>query len=372
MLNENREKRALYLLNHIEGMHQGLLKKMYEFAGSFEEAYRMPTEEYIRSGILRDRGKSRELLLHYDRRRDQEERILREYEGLWTTGTRVVTVLDPDYPGRLLPLEDRPYVLYVRGKLPSEEKRTAAIIGARMCTEYGRQMAARFGRALALSGVQVISGMAAGIDGEAQEAALAAGKESFAVLGCGVDVCYPRENRHIFRQMAAGQGGLLSEFPPGSAPLPYRFILRNRIIAGLCDVLLVLEAREHSGTAITVSNALDQGKEIFALPGRIDDPLGKGCNALLKDGASVLTDPVDVLDSLGILEREGLSEEPKNISALAKPEKIVYSCLDSSEQHMDAISERTGIGVPELSAILLRLELQGFAASPMNGYYRKR
>lgn len=365
------ERRALYLLSETEGMHREILGKMYEYAGSFAEAYCVPAEEYRRAGLLSGWKKGAGLLYAYDRRKEREEKLLRDYEAAKREGVRLISLFDTDYPQRLRPLPDAPYLLYVRGALPADEKPAAALIGARMCSDYGRETAAYFAEALSAAGVQIISGMAAGIDGAAQSAALSAGGESFAVLGNGVDLCYPRENYAIYKRMANGQGGLISEFPRKSPPLPFHFVLRNRIIAGLCDVLLVLEARERSGTSITVSCALEQGKEIFALPGRISDPLGRGSNALLRDGASVLTEPADVLSALGLplLRREAPRE--KDPAGLAKAEKIVYSFLDSSAQHVEVIAQRTGFGLARTTDILLHLELMGLSVSPMSGYYRK-
>ena len=348
------EKKALYLLTRVEGMYPGLLRKMYEFAGGFREAYQVPAQEYLKRGLMGRTKQGQPLLLAYDRRRRQEEKMLREYEGFSLEGIRTVSVFDREYPKRLLPLPDKPLLLYVRGRLPAEDRPAAAIIGARRCSEYGREIAAFFGRSLSEAGVQVISGMASGIDGIAQSAALSAAGESFGVLGSGVKVCYPLEHGGIFRRMAAGNGGLISEFPPDSPALPFHFILRNRIIA----------------------DALDYGKEVFALPGRINDPLGRGCNALLKEGASLLTSPGDVLEFLGLQRGQERAEareaeRDKMISALANPEKMVYSCLDSEPEHMEKLLARTGLGYSTLSEALIRLELLGLADSPQSGYYRR-
>ena len=378
------ERRALFLLSQIEGLYADTMLRMYEYAGSFSDAYRVPAQEYEKRGIFRPTENGRKLLLRYDRRRERED--LREYDALSANGIRLYPFFDEAYPKRLLPLPDRPLLLYVKGRLPGDEIPSAAIIGARMCSEYGRETAAYFASALSEAGVQIISGMAAGIDGTAQAAALRTGGESFAVLGSGVDICYPRENEAIYRRMAAGAGGVISEFPPKSPGLPFHFVLRNRIIAGLCDVLLVLEARERSGTSITVAQALEQGREIFALPGRINDPLGRGCNALLRDGASVLTSPDDVLESLrfrfpawqngnrdfrGTGGGERAAASGKKISGLAKTEKIVYSCVDTTEQHVEVIARKAGLSISQTADILLRLELLDLAASPSSGYYRR-
>lgn len=369
---EEEERRALYLLSNIEGMHSGVLRRMLAFAGSYGEAYRIPAGVYEAEGILGAGKNGRPLLLQFDRRREAEDRLLKAYESLSAEGIRLVSSFDEHYPKRLRSLPNRPELLYVKGRLPSDERPCAAIIGARMCSDYGRETAAYFASELAEAGMQILSGMAMGIDGAAQAAALKTAGESFAVLGSGIDICYPREHIRMYLRMAEGEGGVISEYPKGCPPLPYHFILRNRIISGLCDVLLVLEAREKSGTGITVNYALDQGKEIFALPGRINDPLGRGANALLKDGAQILTSPEDVLSLFGLTEKMQSRDRGQKAAALAKQEKIVYSNLDSREQHIELLSKKTGLEITALLDALLRLELMGLAASPMNGYYRRK
>ena len=171
------------------------------------------------------------------------------------------------YPERLMPFADMPSRLFVRGALPADEQKTAAIVGARMCTVYGKSQAAFFAQVLAANGVAVISGLACGIDAAAHEGALRGKGKTFAVLGCGVDICYPKQNYPLMRRMLESGGGVLSEFPPGAEPLPWHFPIRNRVISALADVVLVIEAKEKSGSLITADYALEQGKTVFALPG---------------------------------------------------------------------------------------------------------
>ena len=171
------------------------------------------------------------------------------------------------YPERLMPFADMPSRLFVRGALPADEQKTAAIVGARICTAYGKSQAAFFAQVLAANGVAVISGLACGIDAAAHEGALRGKGKTFAVLGCGVDICYPKQNYPLMRRMLENGGGVLSEFPPGAEPLPWHFPIRNRVISALADVVLVIEAKEKSGSLITADYALEQGKTVFALPG---------------------------------------------------------------------------------------------------------
>ncbi len=178
---------------------------------------------------------------------------------------------------------------------PGLESPAAAVIGARLASGYGREQARRFSYRMASRGITIISGMARGIDGIAQTAALDAGGRSYAVLGCGVDICYPEENRSLYDRLLQ-QGGILSEYPPGTPPEARLFPLRNRIISGLADAVLVIEARKKSGTLITVDMALEQGRDVFALPGRVSDSLSDGCNRLIRQGAAPATCPEDLLE----------------------------------------------------------------------------
>ena len=190
------------------------------------------------------------------------------YERMVKRGIRLVTQKEEAYPKRLLKISDKPYVLYYAGSLPAEGKKAVALVGARECTAYGRYMAAQFGTALARAGVQLVSGMARGIDCVGQESAMKEGGYSVGVLGCGADICYPRENRELYEALLE-RGGVCSEYPPGVAPRAVFFPPRNRIISGLSDAVLVIEARVKSGTLITVDMALEQGREVYALPGRV-------------------------------------------------------------------------------------------------------
>ena len=212
-------------------------------------------------------------------------------------GIHMVERGERDYPARLLEIPDPPERLYVLGRLPEEKVPSVAIIGARECSEYGSYVAARLGECMGRNGIQVISGMARGIDGIGQTAALDVGGSSFAVLGSGVDVCYPARNRRLYERLRE-RGGVLSEYPPGTPALSRNFPPRNRIVSGLADAVVVVEAREKSGTLITVDMALEQGKEVYAVPGRVTDALSSGCNRLVKLGAAVLLDPEELAEEL--------------------------------------------------------------------------
>ena len=221
----------------------------------------------------------------------------KERRKLENKGIKFISRIDDEYPEKLKNIADPPFALYVKGRLPNPDKPAVAIIGARMCSEYGRYMARQIGRGLAFAGVQVISGMARGVDGISQKAALQAGGASYAIVGSGVDVCYPDDNRDVYEELCLS-GGVISEYPPGTEPKANFFPMRNRIISALSDVVVVVEARRKSGTQITVDTALEQGREVLACPGRLTDRLSDGCNYLISQGAGVVIDVNDVIDRL--------------------------------------------------------------------------
>ena len=360
------EKKYLYWLTRIPGFGAVTIRRIWETAGSFEKAYYIEGMELKKLGILQSGEKCRT----YDRWKERFSCMTQEYEQLQEKGIRFITPLDREYPNRLLHIYDYPMGLYVKGGLPDEKRPTAAIIGARNCTDYGRQAAGYMGRELAKAGVQIISGLALGIDGAGHEGAMKGNGRTYAVLGCGVNICYPRSNYHLYDAIPS-QGGILSEFGPDEEPLARNFPMRNRIISGLSDVILVMEARKKSGSLITASLGLEQGKEIFALPGRITDALSAGCNELIQSGAGILTCPEDVLDYMGIFhEKKGINRE-KDEKGLAKIEKMVYSCLDSEPRHLEQIMVQTGLPAGHCMSALLELELEGFAVRTSGQHYMK-
>ena len=229
----------------------------------------------------------------------KEENVKREYEELQIKGILFYPEYHPHYPAKLLSIPARPFGIFVKGKLPDVRQRSLAIVGARDCSEYGQYVARHFAEKMAQNGVAVISGLARGIDGIAQRAAMEAGGESFGVLGSGADICYPKSNEKLYR-MCMERGGILSTYLPGTPPTPNLFPPRNRIISGLSDGILIIEAREKSGTIITADLALEQGKDVFVIPGRVTDRLSDGCNSLIRQGASLIQSPEQLLEELHI------------------------------------------------------------------------
>ncbi len=298
-----------------------------------------------------------------------------EYRRWQEAGIRFVTLLEQDYPQKLRQIYDPPFALYIRGKLPDEDRKSAAVIGARACTGYGIQQGRRIARELATQGIQIISGLAYGIDSEGHWGALESGVKgaTYAILGCGVDLCYPPEHEKLARRILENGGGLISEFPMGTIPRPKHFPMRNRIISGLSDCILVIEARKRSGSLITVDQALEQGREIFALPGRVGDSLSEGCLHLIRNGANVLLGSGDVMEYLYPYKKESGDNEldqPKNSPLYVSGKKnAVYSCLDYIGKTVEDIMEITGLSLSEVRMELLELLLEGQIKETGKGYY---
>ena len=276
----------LYLAK-IKGLGSGRRRILLETFGSPEEIYKASAGVLRTLPLLEDYHV--EALTEY-RNTDYEE----EMERIKGQGISFVTIDDKEFPERLKSIPDAPAFLFYKGELPGNDIPAVAMVGSRKCSYYGKEVCLTFSKRLAEAGIDIISGMAFGVDGFAHRGAIEAGGRTTAVLGCGVDICYPPANRDIYEKLGKPGFGIISEYYPGEAPISYNFPQRNRIISGLADVLLVVEAGKKSGTFITVDHALEQGKDIFAIPGRIGDTVSDGCNILIKNGAHIATEPEEI------------------------------------------------------------------------------
>ncbi len=350
----------------INGIGNATLRELWETAGRrmdfAEELYRMregELESYlgevcgIRALKIERICEARALVTNRGQSPREKLQVMED------KGIRYVWMGEAEYPARLLSIEDPPFGLYVKGRLPKAECAAVGIVGTRMASPYGREQARIFAAELAREGVQIISGMARGVDGVAGRGALDTSDNSYAVLGGGVDICYPRENKDLYEALT-DRGGLLSEYRPGLAPQSNFFPSRNRIISGLSDIILVIEAREQSGTLITVDRALEQGKDVWALPGRRTDRNSTGCNRLIRQGAGIALSPELILEALGLREAEesaqdtgiGYTQMTFDFEALAGTEsavaRAILECLDFAEpRSLDSIA-------PEVSHIVRR------------------
>ncbi len=296
---------------------------------------------------------------------EKKESLLKEWNQLLLNSIEIVGIFDEKYPEKLKTILDSPYSLYYIGELPQNHILTMAVVGARYCSDYGKFMARQYGMTMARAGILLVSGMARGVDGISQRAALEAGGKTYAVLGCGVDICYPVENRELYDGIKK-QGGIISEYQPGTLPKPQLFPPRNRIISGLSDGVVVVEAKEKSGTFITVDMALEQGRDVFAVPGRVTDALSKGCNQLIRQGASMATSPQEVISeyfdrgscgSHNVIKKETEDEKSgenkKYVNLLlTESEKRVLSHLSVIPKSIVQIYEDLNRNIEDLETII--------------------
>ena len=292
-------------------------------------------------------------------------------EGMSAENLYCIEKSSPEYPQRLKHHKGMPEQIFVKGSLPDPDRPSAAVVGARECSTYGRIQAFRFARVLAEAGVQVISGMAAGIDSEGHKGAMEGGSPTWAVLGNGADICYPAGNRRLYERILRKKGGIISEYPPGTLPRSYYFPARNRIIAGLSDLVLVVEAKEKSGSLITAQCALEQGKAVFALPGPVHEELSRGCHQLIYDGAGIAYAPEVILEELGIKYENTIKYKGKKSLGLASDLNMVYSCLDLRPKSRDILAQETGLTPEKTGSILVELILLGMVREISRHYYIK-
>lgn len=309
------------------------------------------------------------------------QQICRERRNTLEEGQiKFVPFTHQNYPEKLKHIPNPPFALFVKGRLPKENVPSIAMIGARACSEYGKRVAYDFGKQFGAMGIQIIIGMAMGIDGISQRGVLEGGGETYGVLGCGVDVCYPKENIQLYGDIISS-GGIISEYLPGTLAQSMLFPARNRIISGLADAILVIEARKRSGTYITVTQALEQGKEVYAVPGRITDGLSEGCNYLISQGAGVATAPEDILKDFSCLipnvtiGNTWETADKEEMKYIDDEQKFLLSCLDitpvSINELYRKVVKRKHITLPELMLQITKLQIMGIVIGE-GDYYRLR
>ncbi len=355
-----------YWLSNIEGIGSISIGKILQYVGSAEELYWLSDAQVEQMELLTE--KERKLIVTSKKTWNLEV----ELEKLLQKGISFVSQEMEHFPNKLRYIEKPPYSIYYKGKLPDENYRSVAIVGARQCSEYGRIMAEKLSECLAKRQVQIISGMAKGVDSYAHIGSLRGDGKTFAVLGCGVDVCYPVGNKKLYEEIMA-TGGVISEYPPGTQPKPNLFPARNRIISAFSDIVVLVEAKERSGSLITADFALEQGRDIFACPGRATDALSSGCNALIRQGAGIITSVESFLEDIGIFaQKEGgfeqLSLNFQNL-LLEKDEIMVYSCLDLRPKSLEQLSMQTGMKVQYLSSLVQHMLELGVIKEIFRNYY---
>lgn len=306
--------------------------------------------------------------------------LAREEERMARSGADFITPGDPGYPKLLKEIHDPPIGLYRKGRYEFDRP-CVAIVGSRRTTLYGQATAKKLGAELARLGFCVVSGLARGIDTAAHEGALSVGGRTAGVVGCGIDIIYPPENLELYRKIEA-EGVVLSEFPFGRRADRQSFPMRNRVVAGMCEATIVVETDVNGGAMITARFAGEQGRLIFAVPGRIDQPTSAGCHQLIRDGATLLTSVDDVLAELNYLDglrpqaippKEADAGAPAEVTGLTEDEAAVWACFDGGEiVAVDGIVARTGLPSPRVSAALMMLELKRLVAKRADGAFEAR
>jgi DNA processing protein len=356
------EEESWFWLCNIQGIYRKKIKLLVEYYGSPFQIFKLKENQIEDIKIL-----TKQEQYHLLKSRKETE-IKENYSKLQEKNIEFVSIVHSNYPKKLIHIPDSPCCLYLKGKLPDENIPSVAMIGARDCSNYGKEIALEYARDLAANGVQIISGLARGVDSFSHEGALSIKGKTFGVLGCGVNICYPKENFGLYTNMIE-TGGIISEYPIHTQPLSMLFPERNRIISGLADIILVIEAREKSGSLITTDLALEQGKDIFAVPGRVTDSLSKGCNRLIFQGAGIANSPKDIMNELGLKYEQNLKLLKKNNNLLESKENIVYSCLDLQPKSLDEIINSVNMEYSEIMSALVDLELKGLMKETSKNYY---
>lgn len=282
------------------------------------------------------------------------------FDELQEKGISFVSIEDENYPERLKNIYEKPYGLYYTGSLPEKNRRMTALIGARRCSAYGSSEAFEIAYILSRAGIGIISGMARGIDSASHRGSLEADGYTCAVLGSGIDICYPPENKELYENIK-NNGCLISEFPPGSPPEAKHFPLRNRIISGLSDSVIVVEAREKSGSLITAELALQQNRDVYAVPGRINDPMSYGTNKLIESGAGIIVSTSSLLQN--ITKESDMPEIEldleKKIPSLSEEEQMIYDLIDYYSTSAETLLTESGLQYSRLIQILFSLSEAG-------------
>ena len=346
--------------------------KLLEHFGNIENIYKANLSDYAELECLREDE------LNLLTKKDLSNCTANE-ERLLALGGGVITIDSPQYPQMLKNISSPPTVLYYRGRMIDfNERLCIAMVGTRKSTYYGKECAHFLARELSSAGVIVVSGMAMGIDAKSHEGAIKGGSPTVAVIGCGVDICYPLSNSMLMDSIIQN-GMILSEYPLGTHPEKYHFPERNRIISGICQGTLVVEADFKSGSLITAKNASEQNRDVFAVPGNINSTYSKGTNYLLKDGAHFVTCSEDILsyyrfDYPHLLSKpvtKGITDFEVPLTPTGTPEEKILDALGEENLHTDTLCQLTGLDIGTLNASLLMMELTGKVAKLPGGFYTK-
>ncbi len=351
------EKRQLWVaLNLIPGLGKTTFRRLIERFGKPEEVFKAQRAELKDVQGLTDKTIDEIVNFRYEDRLKHEMRLIDDKQ------VSIITMSDSTYPRQLKYIHDPPPFLYVEGEIREEDALAIAIVGTRNPTWYGKEVASRLGGGLARRGFTINSGMARGIDSLAHKAAMEAGGRTIAVLGNGLNVVYPPENRAL-KDKIKEQGAVISEFVMDARPDRLNFPIRNRIISGLSLGTVVVEASAKSGALITANLALEQNREVYAVPGSVSSDKSRGTNALIKKGAKLVETVEDIIEELpaemGRFIRERVEEEKTPLPELSPEEDRVFSLLHHEAQHIDILTDKSGLPASKVAGILVSLELEG-------------
>lgn len=344
-------------LSRIPGVGNVLYKRLISAFGTPEKVFQRSADELrsiegIRAGTI-------EGIVGFK----GDDWAEKELQSVQKRGIRLITQMDDDYPALLKTIYDPPPLLYMRGNIIKADTNALAVVGSRNASSYGRETTKRLAQGLARYGFTIVSGLARGIDTTAHRGALEAGGRTLAVLGSGIDKVYPWENRRLGEDIVHA-GAILSEFPLGTAPEACHFPARNRIISGLSLGVVIIEASFRSGSLITARLALEQGREVFAVPGNINSPSSTGTNRLIKEGAKLVTDPEDIIEEF-FIQAEDVTLTPERSCTSSPAEQIgaedkkVLDLLESNPIHIDELIHKSGLSTGIMAGLLLDLELKG-------------
>jgi len=342
-------------LNFIPGVGSVFIKRLLDRFQTPQAVFRASMKELLEIEGLGTKAASE------IRKGPPEQAVKKELALVEKSGARLITLKDQDYPLRLKNIYDPPSVLYLKGELREEDDLAVSIVGSRKTTPYGRWVTEKMSRDLVRHGVTIVSGLARGVDSVAHMGALSGGGRTIAVLGCGVDVIYPPENRNLFAKIVE-QGAIISEFPMGSPPEGGHFPKRNRIISGLSIGVIVVEASEDSGSLITANYALEQGREVFAIPGNVGAIGSRGTNRLIKNGAKLVESSEDILEEIlpqWRREKENVEASQPRGPQLSEDERVLYELLGGTPLHIDVLIRESRFDAGKVSSLLLNMELKG-------------
>lgn len=347
------EKNYIMWLSSVMSIPVDLRRELVDYFGSAEEVWKAKARDISASKIL---SENRTDMLIYSRGAYDMDR---ELDKLYRSGADFIIPDDSVYPVQLTAMNEAPLGLYMLGTMPTAAMPMVSIVGSRRVSDYGAVVCSKIAGEIAGYGITVVSGMAMGIDALAHKGAIDSGGKTIAVLGTGIDVCYPSVNRNLYNEIKS-VGCLLSEFPLGTAPNKINFPYRNRIIACLSKLTVVVEAAEKSGSLITAASAIENSRTVMAVPGNITSALSKGCNNLIRNGCAPVICTEDILEALDIkLDKKELKNSEKMLIPLAEDEKMLYDCIGYEPITVDELISKLDIDTKEAMCLLTMLELKG-------------